>query len=106
MLADLLSKVERIRSGLITPAEAAVGDHADKPLAEHLEDYLEHLGAKRIRGRKVSDAYVRNTKGRLGRLLRECQLSRWQDVTRQIIERWLDKMENQRGWRRQRATSI
>jgi site-specific recombinase XerC len=95
VLANLLSKVERIKSGLITPAEAMVAAQADKPLAEHLDDYLDHLGAKRIRGRKVSESYRRNIKGRLERLLRDRELKRWQDMTRQIIERWLDGMEEQ-----------
>lgn len=93
VLAEILAGVEKIKSGLITRTEAKICAHGDQPLSEHLQEYLRHLAAKRIRGRKVSPMYLVNVKGRLERIQRECDLTRLQDISRQGMERWLDRVE-------------
>ena len=50
MLADLERKAERVRAGLITPAEARTAEHLATPIAEHFDAYLEAL-AQPDRGR-------------------------------------------------------
>ena len=39
VLADLERRAELVRSGVMTAAEAAIGDHQAAPLAEHLDAY-------------------------------------------------------------------
>jgi len=94
VLANLLAKVEKIKSGILTTAETKAGDNACQAMAEHLEDYLQHLGIKRLRGRKVSEQYRKNIRGRLKRLIAECGFRRLADVTRTSIERWLASAED------------
>ena len=46
VLADLECKAELIRSGVISAAEAATGDHQSTAFGEHADAYLAHLEAK------------------------------------------------------------
>jgi len=94
VLSDILADVEKVKSGIITSQEKQVADHAGKPLAEHLTDYLGHLERKRVRGRKVSKAYRTNVKGRLKRLFDECRFGRIGDISREAMEKWLDLAED------------
>src|SRR4051812_14745887 len=45
VLADLERQAEKIRAGLLTPAEARVGEHLGKPIAEHIDAYITSLEA-------------------------------------------------------------
>ncbi len=93
ILSDIVADVEKIKSGIISPQEKQVASHADRTLTEHVEDYLQHLSRKRVRGRKVSLQYRKNVEGRLHRLVKECRLRRLRDITREVIEKWLDLAE-------------
>jgi hypothetical protein len=55
VLADLVKRSEQIKSGIITPQQARTADHADVPVSEHVEAYLEHMKAKTVRGKRVSE---------------------------------------------------
>ena len=46
VLADLERKAERVRAGLLSPAEARTTEHLTKPIAEHIEAFLGSLEAK------------------------------------------------------------
>src|SRR2546423_1227300 len=46
VLADLERKAELVRSGVVSAAEAAVGEHQGTPLAQHFDAFNEHLRAK------------------------------------------------------------
>ena len=94
VLADILTDVEKVKSGIITSQEKDVASHAAKPLARHLRDYMGHLGRKRLRGRKVSKAYRVNIEGRLTRLFEECKFGRIRDISRETTEKWLDLAED------------
>jgi len=94
VLADILTDVEKVKSGIITSQEREVANHAATPLAGHLADYLSHLERKHVRGRKVSKAYRRNVKGRLERLLNECSFRRIGDISREAMEEWLSLAED------------
>jgi len=93
VLADAVAEVEKVKSGIITAKEKMVADQAGRPLAEHMAAYLEHLGRKRIRGRKVTPAYCRNVKGRLKRVFDEASMRYLPDITREDTEKWLEKAE-------------
>jgi integrase len=92
-LADVLADFEKVQTGIITASEKQIASHAERSLSEHLEDYLQHLSRKRIRGRKVSAMYRANIRGRLERLVTACGWRRLRDITRERMERWLDDAE-------------
>jgi site-specific recombinase XerD len=92
-LADVLADVEKVQTGIITASEKQIATHAERSLSEHVEDYLQHLARKRIRGRKVSKMYRANLRGRLERLIADCGWRRLRDITRDRMERWLDEAE-------------
>jgi len=92
-LADVLASVEKVQAGIITSQEKQIATHAERLLSEHVEDYLQHLARKRIRGRKVSPMYRKNLRGRLERLIADCGWRRLRDITRERMERWLDDAE-------------
>lgn len=58
-----------------------------RPLDQHVEECLEHLSRKRIRGRKVSALYLKNIRGWLTRLIADCGWRRLRDITRKRMER-------------------
>jgi hypothetical protein len=79
-LADVLADVEKVQTGIITASEKQIASHAERPLSKHVDDYLQHLSRKRIRGRKVSPMYRANLQGRLERLITECRWNRLIDI--------------------------
>ena len=90
VLADLLAKAEKVRSGVLTPEEGQAADHATRPLSEHFADYLDFLKAKTVRGRKVSTEHRYNVDKQLSRLARDCSFRRIGDITRQRVIRWMN----------------
>ena len=95
VLADAIAEVEKVKSGIITAKEKQVADHAGQPLGDHVKAYLEHLGRKRIRGRKVTPRYCLNVKGRLKRVFDEASMRYLPDITREETEKWLEKAEEE-----------
>lgn len=93
VLSDLLAGVEKVRAGIITSTEAKVAEHADKPLLQHVDDYLMHLEVKRVRGRRVSEGYRRCLRGRVTRVVKECGFRRLGGIARHEVECWLLKAE-------------
>jgi len=92
-LADRLADVDKLKAGIITPDEKEIAVHSDQPLIEHIEAYLDHLSRKRVRGRKVSEMYRKNTRIRLKRIVKECGFKKLRDITRDKVEIWLDAAE-------------
>jgi hypothetical protein len=48
VLADLERRAEKVRAGLLTPAEAQSSEHLAKPLRDHVEAYIESLKARGV----------------------------------------------------------
>src|SRR3954452_6923913 len=46
VLAELERKAERVRAGLLTPAEARTAEHLTIPIGEHVEAFIASLEAK------------------------------------------------------------
>src|SRR5262245_35737516 len=82
VLADLERRAELIRSGVVKPAEAAVGEHQATPLAAHVADYLSHLEAG-----EVSAKHLYEVRRRLGRLVTDCGFGRLADLEPAPVER-------------------
>jgi integrase len=91
VLADLERKAERVRAGLLTPAEARTAEHLTTPIAEHFDAYLHSLEA----AGSVS-MHRHNVQAYLKTLATECRFRRLADLKREALERWL-VIEARRG---------
>lgn len=78
MLAAKTIEAERAGIGLHNPYE----DHLDRPLAEHVADYVSSL---RAHGR--SRPHLRDTETRVRRMLEAAQAWYWKQLTRFAVER-------------------
>jgi hypothetical protein len=70
VLADLERQAELVRSGVMTRAEAAIGEHQAKPLAEHFDAYGEHQQAAGVTPKHASES-----RSRLDRLAKDCSFA-------------------------------
>ena len=84
VLADLERKAELVRSGVMTAAEATIGNHQTVPLAEHFDAFDEHHQAK-----GVTKIHREDTGRYLRRLAAECSFGTLSDLRREALERWL-----------------
>ena len=84
VLADLERRAELVRSGVMTAAEAAIGDHQASALAEHLDAFDEHHQAK-----GVTKIHREDTGRYLHRLAADCAFGTLADLRREALERWL-----------------
>ena len=84
VLADLERQAERVRSKVITAAEAAIGNNADAPLMHNIDEFIQHLKAK-----DVTTSHRKTTESRLLRLFRDCEWKKVGDLKRASLERWL-----------------
>jgi integrase len=84
VLAEWERRVERIRAGLLTPAEDMISRHQSTPLAEHFDAYLDHMKASgSVRMHRD------NTRRFLNRVAADCGFTRLGDLRREALERWL-----------------
>jgi hypothetical protein len=84
VLADLERKAELVRAGVLSAAEAAVGENRPAPIAEHLDAHDEHLRAK-----GVTRVHREDTGRYLRRLAADCAFGTLADLRREALERWL-----------------
>jgi integrase len=94
VLADLESRADKVRAGIVTQAEANVAEHADTPIAEHVEAYVAHLAGKRGRGarRTTSAGHVENVERDLNVALVECGFKRLRDLHRDTVAAWVARL--------------
>ena len=93
VLAEKLKRVEHIKAGILNAQECRTADHSSLPLETHIKTYMQHLRAKTIRGRKVSDGHRDNVQRQLKILLKDCSFKRLQDITRDAMEKWMNRAE-------------
>jgi len=91
VLADKLTEVEKVKAGVMSHGEMTAAGQLDLPIGRHTKDYLAHLAAKTVRGKRVSAKHVRHVRKHLGRLVRECRLRTLRDISRDAVRRWMDK---------------
>ena len=60
----------------------------------HVDAYLEHLRAKTVRGKRVSEKHRYNVRLKLERLVEQCGYSRLADITRDSMEKWMNRAED------------
>jgi integrase len=84
VLADLERKVELIRSGVVTNAEAAAAAHQPTPLEEHFAAYLTFLESK-----DACEEHRLERGRQLRRVAAECGFHRLADLDRAKLESWL-----------------
>jgi len=78
-LADLIRRQERGDADLLDPFE----DHRDRPLMEHVEAWIEHLTES-----GKSESYIRLCRGRMTRLVTDCEWKRLADIRAEGFEDW------------------
>lgn len=93
VLAEKLKRVEHIKAGILNAQECRIADHSSLPLESHIDAYMQHLKAKTIRRRKVSAGHRDNVQRQLKILLKECGLKRLQHITRDAMEKWMNRAE-------------
>ncbi len=86
VLAELERKAERVRSGLLSPAEARASEHLGKPIGEHVADYLTSLEAA-----GSCPKHVAETRRVLNRLLAGCGFGSLAALERSAVENWLNQ---------------
>ncbi len=91
ILAELERKAERVRAGLITPAESRTAEHLATPIGEHFSAYLNALAAS-----GSVPMHRNNVRTYLSRLADDCGFRRLADLKREALERWL-ALETNRG---------
>jgi len=84
VLNELERRAELVRSGVITSNEDRVADHQRSSIAEHFEDYEQHLHAKGVTGK-----HIRETVRYLDRLANDCDWLKLSDLSRESFDCWL-----------------
>ncbi|OHB54201.1 MAG: hypothetical protein A2Y12_17155 [Planctomycetes bacterium GWF2_42_9] len=93
VLAELVKREELVKAGVISTQQCRTADHAKSSLYEHVNAYLEHLHAKTVRGKRVSIAHRTNVQRQLETLIIDCKFKRLIDITRDSMERWMNRAE-------------
>ena len=88
VLGDLERRAEKVKGGILTPAEADAIDHQQTRLAEHIAAYSTKLEAE-----GTSPAHRANVRRALDRLAADCRFNRLADLSREPLEKWLVSQE-------------
>src|SRR5262245_60247566 len=101
VLADLERRAERVRAGLITPAEARTAEHLTTPIGEHVAAFLASLEAS-----GATPKHVRETRRVLTRVLKGCDFLTLAGVERTPVEHWLNRRRNEGASARTRNVDL
>jgi integrase len=99
ILAELERKGERVRAGLLTPAEARTAEHLATPISEHVAAYIGGLEAS-----GASERYVRESRRILNAVTTGCDFRNLADLDREALERWLNLRRTENASARTRNT--
>ncbi|QDU33025.1 site-specific tyrosine recombinase XerC [Poriferisphaera corsica] len=94
VLAELLKRVEHVKSGIFTPEQHRQSIYADQTIQDHITAYLQHLKIKTVRGKSISKQHQRNRKQQLERITSACHFKRLQDINREAMERWMGNQDS------------
>jgi hypothetical protein len=86
VLADLERRAERVRAGVITPAEARTAEHLSTPIGHHVGAYLTGLEAS-----GASPKHVAESRRVLNRVLQGCGAETLAGLERSAAEHWLNR---------------
>lgn len=104
VLANLLRRVEFVKAGLFSPQQDRMATHARRTVIEHVADYLEHLRAKTVRGKRLSPTHRENVKRQLRRLVDDCGFRHLSDIHCDALEKWMNRKETEGMGARTRNT--
>jgi integrase len=101
VLADLERRAERLRVGVLTPAEARSAEHLATPIGEHVDAFVAGL-----EGSGASPKHVRETRRILNHVLPGCDFRTLADLERSAVERWLNRRRGERSSARTRNADL
>src|SRR5262245_43133464 len=101
VLADLERRAERVRAGLLTPAEARTAEHLLTPIGEHVADFTASLEAS-----GTTPKHVRETRRILSRVLEGCEFRTLADLERSAVEHWLNRRRGEGASARTRNVDL
>ena len=84
MLAELEKKAEQARAGILSTVEGTIAAHMQRPVEEHVEDWIASLEARRVHVDRIF-AY----RHRLKLVFEGCSVHRIGDLEAPRVERWL-----------------
>ena len=84
VLAELEKKAEQARAGILSTVEGAIAAHMQRPVEEHVEDWIASLEARRVHVDRIF-AY----RHRLKLVFEGCSVHRIGDLEAPRVERWL-----------------
>jgi integrase len=90
ILAELERKAERVRAGLLTPAEARIAEQLTTRIGSHVESYLISLEAS-----GVTAKHVRESRRILTSVLEGCGFLSLADLERSPVEQWLNRRRSE-----------
>ena len=101
VLADLERRAERVRAGLISPAEARTAEHLATPIVEQVEAFITGLKAS-----GTSAPYVAEMRRTLKRVFDGCEFRTLADLERSAVERWLNHRRETKASARTRNADL
>ncbi len=97
VLAELEREAERIRAGLLTPAEARTAAHLATPIAGHVDAYI---GSPE--GKGASRAHIRESRRILTAVFESCEFRTLADLDRAASEQHLNRRRQEKASARTR----
>ena len=90
VLADLESRAEKVRSGILSSRESDAAEYLHAPVEEQIEAYVTALAKSRGKGAhaQVSATHVANVRQSLSQLAQACRFRTLRDLDRQAVQRW------------------
>jgi integrase len=87
VLKDLVTRAERVKSGILSQGDADAIDHQLTPLTEVLASYVGHL-----RGKGRSSTHVADCERLAKRAFSECGFDTLRDLSGEPLEQWLARL--------------
>ncbi len=84
VLQELMTQADRVRAKIITPGEVEISKHADAPLTEHIETFLEYQRQKKTHRHRIKAYDTRLHESAIG-----CRFRFLRDLCSDTLEQWL-----------------
>jgi integrase len=101
VLADLERRSERVRAGLISPAEARTAEHLATPIGRQVDHFVASLEASGATPKHVSE-----TRRILRHVLEGCGFRTLADLERSAVEHWLNRRRSENASARTRNADL
>jgi len=93
VLGELVSRSDKVRSGITSAAEDSVLNHQATPIASQIAAYFKHLTGKRGKGSKpkLSPVHAKNVRRGIERIVNGCGFTLLRQLNRQAVEGWMQR---------------